>query len=204
MSGWSWAVVALVAVVLVAVLTIEDGRRRRSRLRQRFGPEYDRVVTGAGGRRAGEAALQRRARRRSQLTVVPLPEEARRAYVQRWRAVQEEFVDRPGEAVATAELLLHRVMAERGYPVQDFERQAELVSVDHPDVVEDYRVAHAIQQRQAAGRASTDDLREALLRYRSLFDGLLQPPLPRADDAAPRRAGASAARGTNEDREEQR
>lgn len=204
MPGWIWTVVVLVAMVTLSLLAVGVGQRRRKRLQQRFGPEYDRVIGRADGRRAGEAQLQRRARRRSQLTIVELPEEARRAYLQRWQVVQEEFVDRPGEALATAELLLHRVMVERGYPVQDFEEQADLVSVDHPHVVEDYRVAHRIRQRQEAGRATTDDLREALLRYRSLLDGLLRPePAPAGDDRTGQAEGW-ATRPTGEDREEPR
>lgn len=202
MPGWLWTVILLVVVVVLALAALAVDRWRRSWLQRRFGPEYDRMVGRGESRRAAEIQLQDRARRRARLNVVPLPDEARTAYVQRWRTVQEEFVDRPRDAVATAELLLHRVMAERGYPVADFEEQAELISVDHPHTVEDYRVAHAIQQRQASGGASTDDLREALLRYRSLFHELLRRD--RGAAGSDRNLRADAAGLARDDREERR
>jgi hypothetical protein len=182
MTGWVWTVVVLGVLAALTLAALESDHVRRNRLQRQFGPEYDRAVARAEGRRAAEAQLQDRIRRRSRLTIVPLPEEVAAAYVQRWRAVQEEFVDLPRHAVATAELLVHRVMAERGYPVAGFEELADLVSVDHPQVVEDYRVAHAIQRRQGVGEVTTDDLREALVRYRSLFDELLRDDQEAADD----------------------
>lgn len=173
MNTWTWiAVVAL--VVLVAMVLMLLARRRSAGLRERFGPEYNRAVE-ASGIRGGEAELVGRAKRHDELHIIALSEPERLSYAQRWRSTQERFVDRPAEAVDEAEQLLTEVMEQRGYPVTDFEEQADLVSVDHPQMVEDYRIAHRIHVRNLDRQASTEDLREALLRYRSLFDGLLQP-----------------------------
>lgn len=173
-SEWTWLVIAaLVLLVILAVVFL--ARRRSSALRQRFGPEYNRAVE-ASGVRAGEAELADRARRHHDLHIVPLAEPERLAYADMWRTIQEHFVDRPTDAVDSAERLLTEVMDRRGYPTTTFEEQADLVSVEHPQMVQDYRIAHAIHERNQDRQASTEDLREALLRYRSLFDGLLQAP----------------------------
>lgn len=175
MAQWIWALIAVILIVLIVAIVLLVNRQRRSiGLQQRFGPEYTRTVDSTEDRKAAEAALTDRARRRSELTIVPLGEPARLRYAEQWRALQEHFVDRPAEAVSSAEELLSRVMHERGYPVGEFEEQADLISVDHPHVVENFRVAHAIHGRTQAGRATTEDLREAMLRYRSLFDDLLR------------------------------
>jgi hypothetical protein len=173
MPGWVWSLGMAAAIAGIALALLAAGRRRTARLRRQFGAEYDRVFDGLDVGRDGEVQLQERARRRARLNIVPLPEEVREAYRLHWRLAQEGFVDRPEEAVATAELLLHRVMAEQGYPVVSYAEQADLLSVDHPDVVEDYRVAHEIRRRQASGRVTANDLREALPRYRSIFESLL-------------------------------
>jgi hypothetical protein len=175
MSGWVWSLGMAALIAVIALVLLAADRVRTVRLQRRFGPEYDRVVGGPEGRRDGEVLLQERVRRRAMLEIVPLPEEARVAYLHHWRLIQEESVGRPEDVVATAELLLHRVMAERGYPVASFAAQADLVSVDHPDVVEDYRIAHRIRCRLDSGRATGDDFREALLRYHSIFESLLGP-----------------------------
>jgi hypothetical protein len=183
MSGWAWSLGMAAAIAGTALVRLATGRRRTARLQRQFGSEYDRVVDGLDVGRDGEAQLQERARRRARLNIVPLPEEVREAYRLHWRLIQEELVDRPEEAVATAELLLHRVMAEQGYPVVSFAEQSDLLSVDYPDVVEDYRIAHEIRCRQESGRAITNDLREALSRYRSIFESLLRrgDPVPSED-----------------------
>jgi hypothetical protein len=166
-------------------------------LRQRFGPEYDRTVGTQGGRHAAETELRARERQRAQLDIKPLPEAARLRFAEEWREVQERFVDQPQHAVADADTLVTRVMQARGYPMTDFEAQADLVSVDHPDVVENYRFAHGVSQRSQMEQASTEDLREALLRYRSLLDELLRPGAAGAaatgtGQAGPRQAPAGA------------
>jgi hypothetical protein len=183
-----WILIVIVAVIVVALIAMAARQRRTMALRQRFGPEYDRAVAAGEGRRAAEADLRDRQRQRAQLDIRPLAEGLRVRFAQEWREVQERFVDQPLDAVVAADGLVYRVMEARGYPMGDFDAQAGLVSVDHPDVVENYRFAHGIRERAQAQRASTEDLREALLRYRSLFDELLG-----ADDG---QTGVTTSRGT--------
>jgi hypothetical protein len=156
-------------------LTVTSRQRRTAALRDRFGPEYDRAVKTRDDQRAAESELRDRQRRRDKLDIKPLTEAARIRYAEEWRTVQEHFVDQPGEAVSQADMLLQQVMAERGYPMGDFDAQSDLVSVDHPAVVENYRVAHAIRDQMDTGQVGTEELRDAMLRYRSLFDDLLRP-----------------------------
>lgn len=187
MATWVWILIFIAAVVVVALVAMALRQRRTTALRQRFGPEYDRAVEAREGRGAAEADLRDREKQRAQLDIRPLPEGARVRFAQEWRDVQERFVDQPSEAVVAADRLVYGVMEARGYPMGDFDAQASLVSVDHPHVVENYRFAHGIRERAQAQQANTEDLREALLRYRSLFDELL-----RAEDG---QASATASRG---------
>lgn len=175
MAIWAWILIAVVALVVIALVVVATRQRRKTGLRQRFGPEYDRAVEALEDRRAAEAELRERERWRAHLDIRPLPEDMRVRYAQEWQDVQERFVDQPSGAVVAADRLIYTVMEARGYPVGNFDAQAELLSVDYPQVVENYRYAHGIHQRGQA--ASTEDLREALVRYRSLFGELL-----RADD----------------------
>jgi hypothetical protein len=174
-ARWIWIViVAAVVVVVVALIAGLAARRRRSAaLRERFGPEYERTVQERDGRRSAEADLRNRQKQREQLTITPLPEPARLRYVQQWQELQTHFVDQPSSAVIEADDLVRQVMGAEGYPVDDFSAQAELVSVDHPRVVDNYRTAHDVYERTRANQASTEDMRRALLSYRSLFDELL-------------------------------
>ncbi|MDP8959334.1 MAG: hypothetical protein M3N51_09100 [Actinomycetota bacterium] len=168
------AIVVVVALV-AALLGWGMGRRRRSSgLKDRFGPEYDRVVEESRDRGSAETELEARAERRAQLDIRPLDPDAQRRYQESWRVVQQRFVDEPGEAVQDADRLVMRVMRERGYPMDDFEQRSADISVDHPVVVENYRTAHAIAMDQEQGRASTEDLRQALVSYRALFEELLE------------------------------
>jgi hypothetical protein len=173
-------VVAIVVVlVLLALLAFFAGRQRRSRkLQDRFGPEYDRTVSQAGDRRSAEAELQDRTERRQQLDIVPLEPEARTRYLEAWRNTQAQFVDDPVEATREADRMITSVMRDRGYPVDDFEQRAADISVDHPQVVDDYRAAHAIAAANDRSEASTEDLRQALVHYRSLFEELLEDRHP--------------------------
>jgi hypothetical protein len=186
MAAWVWILIVIAAVVAVAVIAMAARQRRTTALRQRFGPEYDRAMEAGEGRRPAEAELRDREKQRARLDIRPLPEDMRVRFAEEWRDVQERFVDQPSEAVVAADRLVYSVMETRGYPMGDFDAQADLVSVDHPEVVENYRVAHGIRER-AHQQASTEDLREAMLRYRSLFDELLK-----AGDAG---AGATARSG---------
>jgi hypothetical protein len=163
-------IVAVLAVVAVVLLYLKTQRSRR--LRERFGPEYDRAVSKAGSLRA-ESRLEKLERRVNQYNIRALEPSARDRYVQEWRLVQARFVDDPNNAVGAADRLLGEVMAARGYPVADFEQQADDLSVTHPLVIEHYRAGHAIAVRHAQGHATTEDLRQALIHYRALFDELV-------------------------------
>jgi hypothetical protein len=158
--------------VLLAVLLAR--RRRTQRLQQQFGPEYQRTVARAGDQRTAESDLAAREQRRREFDVVALEPAAQARYLEAWRATQGRFVDDPAAATREADVLVARVMRDRGYPVDDFEQQAADVSVDHPQVVENYRAAHAVVRANEQGLASTDDLRQAFVHYRSLFAQLLE------------------------------
>jgi hypothetical protein len=165
-------IVALVAVAAISFLLARE--RRSKQLRQRFGPEYDRVLKKEGEVRRAEGVLQMRAKRHDKFSLRLLSESSRLDFAGRWKTVQSQFVDEPKGAVAQADLLVNEVMVARGYPMADFEQRAADISVDHPVVVENYRAAHAIAQRHSAGEASTEDLRKAMVHYRSLFEELLE------------------------------
>lgn len=190
---WVWIVVVLVVLAVVAAVAWTAARRRQERaarsaaLREQFGPEYDRTLLARDNADAAEQELLDRRRRHDRLTIVPLAEPARERYAQQWRDIQARFVDRPADAVAQGHSLLQTVMLERGYPLDDIEGGAELVSVDHPHVIENYRVAHDVFERSRAQSTSTEELRGALLKYRSLFEELLAPPA--SGGGAPGNAG---------------
>jgi FtsZ-interacting cell division protein ZipA len=174
-------VVILIVLALLVVLALVASRQMRSRrLRERFGPEYDRTVAEAGDRKQAESQLQERTERRQQLDIVPLDPADRDRYVEAWRQTQARFVDEPAEATREADRLITDVMRKRGYPIDDFEQRAADISVDHPQVVDDYRAAQAIAAANERSEASTEDLRQALVHYRSLFEDLLE--VGRADD----------------------
>jgi hypothetical protein len=165
----------LVIVVIVVLVAVLLGQRRRSqRLQQQFGPEYQRTVARTGDQRTAEADLAAREQRRRELNIVALEPAARDRYLEAWRATQGRFVDDPAGATREADRLVAQVMCDRGYPVDDFEQRAADVSVDHPQVAENYRAAHAVYQANEQGLASTDDLRQAFVHYRSLFSELLE------------------------------
>jgi hypothetical protein len=175
MPTWAWVLIgiAIVLVIGVAVWQLVVQQRRR-RLRDRFGPEYDRTVRATDSRRDAEADLREREEHRSSLEIRPLAPAARDRYRDNWQTVQAEFVDNPTAAVAGADSLIQSVMIERGYPVEDFDRRTADISVDHPDVVQNYRQGHGLAQRSASGEASTEDLRQAMTHYRALFVELLE------------------------------
>jgi hypothetical protein len=166
----------LVVVVIVVLLAVLLGQRRRrtQRLQQQFGPEYQRTVARTGDQRTAEADLAAREQRRREFNIVALEPAARDRYLEVWRATQGRFVDDPAGTTREADILVAQVMRDRGYPVDDFEQRAADVSVDHPQVAENYRAAHAIFQANEQGLAGTDDLRQAFVHYRSLFSELLE------------------------------
>ena len=174
MDAWIWIVIAVVVVlIVVAAVAAAASRRRRHPLQERFGSEYDRTVEGADRRRQAEQELREREARHDELELHPLSEASRQRYTQQWQEMQSGFVDRPQVAVADADRLITDLMRERGYPVDDFETRSDLVSVDHPDVVENYRTAHGIAVRTVDGRTTTEDLRQAVVSYRALFEEML-------------------------------
>ncbi|HEY5888218.1 MAG TPA: hypothetical protein VIT24_10855 [Acidimicrobiales bacterium] len=175
MDGTTVAVIAIaVAVVALVALALWMRARHRSRsLQNRFGSEYDRTIEGSESRKDAEDELRERERRRHELDIVPLDDRARAQYMEEWLGVQQRFVDAPAASVAEADVLVMRVMRDRGYPVDDFERRAADVSVDHPDVVEHYRSGHAVAARSRAEGTDTEELRGAVVHYRALFDALL-------------------------------
>jgi len=163
---------AVVAAVVVLALVVARGRRT-ARLRQRFGPEYDRTLRETGDVRKTDAALQARAARVERLQIRPLSAEDAQRFSERWRLVQAQFVDDPKAAVTEADRLVGEVMHTRGYPVGAFEQRVEDISVDHPDVVMNYRAARSIAEAHARGEATTEDLRQAMVHYRALYAELL-------------------------------
>ena len=173
-------IIVLAAVILViAVLAVMYVRKRRSTttdLRQKFGPEYERAVREHGSERKAEAKLVDRERRVEKLTIRDLDPSERERFVERWGSVQSRFVDSPKGAVAEADDLVSSLMRTRGYPVSDFDQRAADISVDHPRVVDNYRTAHEIALRVGKDEATTEDLRTAMIHYRSLFEELVQAP----------------------------
>jgi hypothetical protein len=175
MDTWVWIVIAVVAVLVVAAIAWYVVRMRRSRaLRESFGPEYERAVEDAPSRREAEAELEQRQKRREALEITPLSATSRERYLRAWESAQARFVDDPEGAVNEADGLIQEVMRERGYPVDDFEQRATDISVDHPDVVENYRAGHAISRKAVHGEAETEDLRQAMVHYRALFEELVE------------------------------
>ena len=173
----SWIVVAgvlIIALLVLAVSVMSKRRKQSLRLQQRFGPEYGRTVEELGGRAKAESELRAREKRVERLSITALaPSEAAR-FSQAWNELQNRFVDNPKGVVMQADQLVRELMLKRGYPMGDFERQAADISVDYPTVVENYRAAQAIAIRDHRGDANTEELRQAVVHYRALFDELLE------------------------------
>ena len=171
MDTWVWIVLAVIVLAVLGLVAAAAMRKRRSeQLREGFGPEYDRVVEDTGDRRAAERELSERRKRHEELEIVSLSDGVRARYAEEWKQVQARFVDEPDAAVRDADQLVQRVMSDRGYPVaDDFERRAADVSVDYPDVVENFRDGHRL-----AAESDTESLRQAMVHFRSLFAELLE------------------------------
>ncbi|HEX5585786.1 MAG TPA: hypothetical protein VFZ17_00625 [Acidimicrobiia bacterium] len=175
MDTWVWIVIAIAVVIVLAIVALSAwSRSRRRGLHDRFGPEYDRSVESGESRRAAERDLRAREAEHDELELHPLSDAARERYEHEWVDLQSRFVDRPQIAVADADDLVTQVMREVGYPVDDFEAKSRLVSVDHPDVVENYRAGHAVYVKTVEGSADTEDLRRAVVSYRALFEELVR------------------------------
>jgi len=167
--------IVVILVVAAAVWFFTQQRRRGDRLREQFGPEYDRTVEAYGERGPAEKALEARAERVKGFDIHPLSTEQSQRYGEQWRQVQARFVDDPEGAIRDADHLCGEVMQARGYPMADFEQRAADVSVDHPAVVEHYRAAHAVASDR---NAATEDLRQAMVHYRTLFEDLIDTRQP--------------------------
>ena len=179
MPVWAWILIGVGIVALVAAIVWQVVEQRRTRrLRGRFGPEYERTLNEADGRRAAEAELAAREQRRETFDLRPLSVEEQARYTEQWQSVQAQFVDDPAGAVTRADGLIQSVLADRGYPLEDFDQRAADVSVDHPSVVENYREGHRRYERSAAGQGSTEDLRQAMRSYRLLFTELVEESEP--------------------------
>jgi hypothetical protein len=164
-------VVAIAVIIIIAVALAMQ--RRKAALRRRFGPEYDRIARERGSEREAQNLLAEREKRVEKFHIRDLDAAERRRYAERWRQVQARFVDDSAGAVTDADEAVASLMGARGYPMADFEQRAADLSVDHPQVVENYRAAHAIAVRRQQGTATTEDLRQAMIYYRSLFEDLL-------------------------------
>lgn len=179
METWVWIVIAVAAVAILALAAYAASRStRRTQLQEGFGPEYDRAVAEAPSRREAEAELLERRERHDELELQPLSRDARGRYLREWDATQARFVDDPDGAIGHADALIQAAMRERGYPVEDFDQRAADLSVEHGDVIDNYRAAHAISRRSVHGEASTEEQRQALVHYRALFEVLVEAGNP--------------------------
>src|SRR3954447_24487474 len=169
-----WAVIAVAAVLVIALIVMAVMRsRRRAALKRQFGPEYDRAVDRADNRSEAERRLAERAERRQQFQLRQLEPEMRRRYSQAWAETQTRFVDAPADAVQEADVLVTRLMRDCGYPVEGFEDRSDFMSVDHPHLADDYRAAHRVAVADTGGKVSTEDRRKAMVHFRRMFAALL-------------------------------
>ena len=168
--------VVIIVIVVVAWMYARKRRNTTAALRKKFGPEYDRAVLVHGTGRKAEAKLEDREKRAEKFNLRDLDPGELERFLKRWESVQSRFVDSPKGAVAEADDLVSSLMKARGYPVTDFDQRAADISVDHPRVVENYRSAHEIALRVGKDAATTEDLRTAMIHYRSLFEELMQVP----------------------------
>jgi hypothetical protein len=174
-----WILIAVIIVAAIVIAAIIARKRKTEALQRRFGPEYDRALREKGDR--AEAELLERQRRVEKFSIRELSAAERERFITEWRAVQSRFVDDPKAAVRDADALVTRLMQTRGYPMSNFDQRAADISVDHPRVVDNYRAAHEIAIRHQQGQATTEDLRNAIIYYRSLFDELLSNPAKTAE-----------------------
>jgi hypothetical protein len=167
-------ILGVVAVAIVVAAAVFGSRRKTRRMRDAYGAEYLATLDEKGNRRRAEAELRRREKRVGAMRIRPLRRDEKELFAMRWRKVQAFFVDNPGAAIAQADDLLGQLMQSRGYPERDFDRRMADLSVHHGNLVSDYRSAHLVAQRHRKGDASTEDLRQAMMHYRALFDDLLE------------------------------
>ncbi|MEU1564069.1 hypothetical protein ABZ504_27070 [Streptomyces mirabilis] len=183
-TGTLLAIIIPIVVVIALAAVAASLLMRRRKLRERFGPEYERTMEDADSRMAGERELRAREKRHDALDIKPLDSSARDRYTRDWTSTQDEFVDRPEDAVHHADHLVTSLMHERGYPTQDFDQQLKDLSVEHGRTLEHYRAAHDVEALSTRHQATTEQLRGAMVHYRALFDELL------SDGGEPRHARA--------------
>jgi hypothetical protein len=198
MDTWVWiviaiAVVAVLAVVALAALSRRRRRRRTDELRRSFGDEYDRRVRDTGDRRQAESQLADVRDRHDRLELQPLSPATRSRFMGRWQEVQARFLDQPGHALDAADVLVREVVAARGYPGDDHEHHVELLALDHPDTARHLRAAQDTLARTREGMSGTEDVRVAMIQYRSVFETLLAGPDASAGDGSARVAGPATA-----------
>jgi hypothetical protein len=165
--------IVLIALAVAAVAWLVVQKQKSTKLRRRFGPEYDRAIKEYGGRTKAEAELSKREQRVAGLNIIPITAAEAARFSNAWSSLQSRFVDDPKGVVPEADLLVRELMIKRGYPMGDFELRAADISVDHPSVVKNYRAAQIIALRNARREADTEELRTAVVHYRTLFDELL-------------------------------
>jgi hypothetical protein len=173
-TAWQIVLILAALAVIAAGLYLYIQQARKKRLRKKYAPEYDRLISEGNSRATAEAELLRRERRVERYRLRSLKRGERERFATAWRAAQARFVEDPRMAVAEADELVCRVMRERGYPIGDFDQRAEDISVDHPEVVINYRAAHDIALRDHAQPVETEDLRRAMVHYKALFEDLLE------------------------------
>ncbi|MFF9125197.1 hypothetical protein ACF09J_18150 [Streptomyces sp. NPDC014889] len=172
-TGTLLAIIIPIVVVLALAAVAVSLMTRRRHLRERFGPEYERTVEGSGDRLTAERELRERERRHDSLDIKPLPPVSRDRYTREWTSVQEEFVDRPQDAVHDADRLVTSLMHDRGYPTEGFDQQLKDLSVEHGSTLKHYRAAHDVESLSLHGRATTEQMRNAMIHYRAVFEELL-------------------------------
>ncbi len=189
-AGATVAIIVVIVIILVVAAASAMAARRR-RLKERFGPEYDRLVADQQSQRRAEAELASRERRVRSLDIRPLTAAARTEYAAQWTSIQERFVDHPASAVSQAQQLVTAVLRDRGYPTEGYDQMLADLSVEHARTLEHYRAAHGISESVAGRSASTEDMRQAMIHYREMFDDLLSE-----SDGATSPSGMPAESGT--------
>ncbi len=180
-------IIALLVVIVLGLGALLYFQRHRSeQLQSRFGSEYDRAIKDSGDKSKAEAELLEREKRVKSLSIRPLAADDSERFKRSWQDVQAEFVDNPKASITHADSLLAEVMSARGYPVSDFEQMSADISVDHPSVVQNYRAGHEIAVRHGRGDANTEDLRQAMIHYRSLFEELVTNDQPQGAESKPK------------------
>jgi hypothetical protein len=182
MNTTAFVILAVVIVAIAVGVFFYLRRRRSENLRKQFGPEYKRAVDQYGDQRKAEAALAEREKRVRKLDIRGLTADEQNRFSDNWKKTQARFVDAPSPAVSEADGLVKELMLARRYPVGEFEQRTADISVDHPNVVNNYRAARDIAQRNKSGKATTEDLRQAMVHYRSLFEELLETAPPTAKE----------------------